>query len=88
MLLNLNELIVELAQLFQQVINNVVEVTLEVEPGTNYPRRSARVVFGSRESYLVAVAMRRFTLFTLKERRIVSFPFCSGFVHLSLLLIH
>uniref|UniRef100_A0A915PMU2 RRM domain-containing protein n=1 Tax=Setaria digitata TaxID=48799 RepID=A0A915PMU2_9BILA len=64
----------ELAHLFQQVINNVVEVSLEVEPGTNYPRGSARVVFGTREAYLVALAMRRFTLFTLKERRMANMP--------------
>ncbi|EFO17585.1 hypothetical protein LOAG_10914 [Loa loa] len=61
----------ELAQLFQQVISGVVEVTLEVERHTNYPRGSARVVFGTREAYLVALAMGRFTLFTLRERRIL-----------------
>ncbi|KAL3981513.1 RNA recognition motif family protein [Acanthocheilonema viteae] len=61
----------EVAQLFQQVVSNVVKVILEVEPGTNYPKGSARVVFGSREAYLIAIAMRRFTLFTPKQRRVL-----------------
>ncbi|VDK88103.1 unnamed protein product [Litomosoides sigmodontis] len=61
----------ELVQLFQQVVNNVVQATLEVESSTNYPRGSAKVVFGNREAFLVAIAMHRFTLCTLSEQRVV-----------------
>ncbi|MCP9266193.1 Cysteine-rich protein 1 [Dirofilaria immitis] len=61
----------ELAQLFQQVVGNVVEVSLGVEYGLDYPRGSARIIFGTHEAFHIAIAMRRFKLCTFREQRIL-----------------
>ncbi|EJW82851.1 hypothetical protein WUBG_06237 [Wuchereria bancrofti] len=61
----------ELARLFDDIINSVVELTLEVEYSTNYPKGSGRLVFATREAYLLALAVRHFTLTTTDGRKVI-----------------
>ncbi|VDM13654.1 unnamed protein product [Wuchereria bancrofti] len=49
----------------------VVELTLEVEYSTNYPKGSGRLVFATREAYLLALAVRHFTLTTTDGRKVI-----------------